>query len=222
MTPDQRLAVMIFGGVIVVASLFLLFLKKEEGQNRLKVFGQEFEISTPSLVVFLAGCGIFVMPFFLPQANVAPRSDIAATDNLRIDHPRNTGPEESNTVVLPSHPTGFAKEPNDGIYDATAILFGSSIKGKLTQRDPIDWYVFKTPDDVGDQVLVIYRHVEGNGIVQVDVYDANENRIAGESGYQLGHSLSIRADKKLTYYVKVQANSVDTENYELAVRNKSM
>jgi hypothetical protein len=28
------------------------------------------------------------------------------------------GKTESNIVVLPTRPTGFAKEPNDGIYDA--------------------------------------------------------------------------------------------------------
>jgi hypothetical protein len=43
--------------------------------------------------------------------------------------------------------------------------------------------------------------------------------IAWASGFQEGHSLSIRADKKLIYYVKVQADNVDTENYELAVRS---
>jgi hypothetical protein len=45
-------------------------LKSDNGQNRVKLFGQEFEISRPSLVVFLAGCGIFVMPFFLPHEQV--------------------------------------------------------------------------------------------------------------------------------------------------------
>jgi hypothetical protein len=70
-------------------------------------------------------------------------------------------------------------------------------------------------------VQAIYRHIEGNGIVHVEVYDANENKVAWASGFQEGHSLSIRADKKLIYYVKVQADNVDTENYELAVRNKS-
>ena len=42
MTPDQKMVVMVFGGVIVIASLYLLIFKKEEGQNRIKVFGQEF------------------------------------------------------------------------------------------------------------------------------------------------------------------------------------
>jgi hypothetical protein len=86
MTPDQRLSVMVFGGIIVVASLFLLFLKKDEGQNRVKLFGQEFEISTPSLGVFLAGCGIFVMPFFLPPRASPDSAPRAAPGTVRHVH----------------------------------------------------------------------------------------------------------------------------------------
>jgi TIR domain len=62
--------------------------------------------------------------------------------------------KERNTIELPVHPTGFAKEPNNGIYDATAILFGSSMKSKITKDDPIDWYVFKTSDDLEGEFLV--------------------------------------------------------------------
>jgi hypothetical protein len=228
MTPDQRLSVMVFGGMIVVASLFLLFLKKDEGQNRVKLFGQEFEISTPSLVVFLAGCGIFVMPFFLPheQVPILPheqlpaQSDTSTKSNSRADHQPTPG-QESNTVVLPSHPTGFAKEPNDGIYDATPILFGSSIKGKLTERDRVDWYVFKIPDDVSDDFLVIFRHIDGNGIVKVEVYDSDEVGITGDTMYNKSETFKVSRDRGPKYYVKVQLTDQGVTNYELEVRSKS-
>jgi predicted nucleotidyltransferase len=226
MTPDQRLIVMAFGGIIVVASLFLLFLKKDEGQNRVKLFGQEFEISTPSLVVFLAGCGIFVMPFFLPHEEQIPvppevpvKSDTSTTSNSGAAHQPTTG-QENNTIVLPSHPTGVAKEPNDGIYDATAIVFGSSIKGKLTERDPVDWYVFKTPDDVSEEILVIFRYIDG-GWGHVEVYDVNENRINDAIFVNSTRSFNIKTEQKAVYYIKVQSQSKDATNYELEVRNKS-
>jgi hypothetical protein len=133
-----------------------------------------------------------------------------------------TGQKERNIIVLPSHPTGLAKEPNDGIYDATAILFGSSIKSKLTERDPVDWYVFKTPEDVSDEFLVIYRYIDG-GSVSVEIYDANEKKIDG-TVYAISEnsSFKIKGDKNMTYYVKVKSYNNQSTNYEVAVRNKSI
>jgi hypothetical protein len=130
------------------------------------------------------------------------------------------GQRESNPIRLPSRP-GFAKEPNDGIYEATKILFGSSMKSKITQRDPIDWYVFKTPDDVGDEFLVIYRYIDGSfGFVEIEVYDSNEKRLSGATTYRESRSLTVKGEKNAIYYVKIHASNVDA-NYELAIRNKA-
>jgi TIR domain len=135
------------------------------------------------------------------------------------------GKKESNTISLPSRPAGFAKEPNDGIYDATAILFGSSMKSKLTKHDPIDWYVFKTPDDVGEEFLIIYRNIDGDAKIVIEVYDPNEKKIFGDASFGEIKSFKIKGEKNVIYYIKVQAtvyySGADTVNYELAIRNKS-
>jgi hypothetical protein len=134
------------------------------------------------------------------------------------------GQNESNTVELPKRPIGFAKEPNDGIYDATPILFGSSMKSKLTKSDPIDWYVFKTPNDVGDEFLVIYRYIEGSDLIVIEVYDSNEQNIASDTSSKEIKSLRVKGGKNLIYYIKIypyRANVDNTINYELAIRNKS-
>ena len=134
------------------------------------------------------------------------------------------GQRDSNTISRQS--PGIANEPNDGIYQATPIRFGSSMKGKLTKDDPIDWYVFKTPDDVGDEFLVIYRHISGKSIVIIEVYNSNEEKIsAATSSSQLNpeaKSLKVKGAKKVTYYIKVQGDWFleNTANYELAVRNE--
>jgi hypothetical protein len=117
-------------------------------------------------------------------------------------------------------PPGTAKEPNNGIYEATEIPFGSTMKSKITRRDPIDWYIFKTPDDVGDQFLVIYRYVDGSGWVNIEVYDSNEKKLSGAESYQKSQSLTIKGEKEAIYYAKVYANDVDT-SYELAIRKKT-
>jgi hypothetical protein len=134
------------------------------------------------------------------------------------------GRKESNTIELPTRPIGFAKEPNDGIYEATAILFGSSMKSKLTKSDPIDWHVFKTPDDVGDEFLVIYRHIGGNDRIVIEVYDSNEKKIVSDTSSRETLSLKIKGVKNVVYYIKIfpyYAGVDDTVNYEVAIRNKS-
>ena len=129
------------------------------------------------------------------------------------------GQKESNTVTLPGHPTGFAKEPNDGIYDATPILFGSSMKGKLTEHDPTDWYVFKTPDYIGDEFLVIFRYIDGSVYGnKLEVYNSDEQIISGNDLWGASKSLGIKGNKNTIYYIKINGGNV---NYELAIRNKS-
>ena len=66
MTKDPAvLAVMAFGAVVAVAGIALMFYAKAEGANRIRAFGFEFELSTPALVVFLAGCTLVVAPLFI-------------------------------------------------------------------------------------------------------------------------------------------------------------
>lgn len=75
MTDSQQTITMIFGVVLAIAGVILLFLR-EEGKSKLilKLFGQHVEISTPALAVLLCGCIIFVMPFFLSQMREKERT----------------------------------------------------------------------------------------------------------------------------------------------------
>ena len=63
---------MVFGSVLAVAGIllfaFFTWFKGDEGRpNRIQVLHLEFDISHPALVIFLVGCGLIVLPFFLPQ-----------------------------------------------------------------------------------------------------------------------------------------------------------
>src|SRR5262245_45216955 len=62
MTITQNAIIMVFGALIAIAGLVLLYLRSERGENKIKLFGQEFQVSAPALVVFLAGCAVFVTP----------------------------------------------------------------------------------------------------------------------------------------------------------------
>jgi hypothetical protein len=65
----QVAIVMLFGAIVAAFGLALLYFRREQAQNRIKLFGQEFQISTPALVVFLVGCAIFILPVVLHMPN---------------------------------------------------------------------------------------------------------------------------------------------------------
>jgi hypothetical protein len=160
----------------------------------------------------------------LPLEHPSPVPDGRAVPSLRVDQPTIPGQQLENTVILPSLPIESAKEPNDSIYNPTPVLFGSSIKGKLTRSDLIDWYVFKTLENAEDEILVIYRFISSDtaAIVHIDVYDADENRLRWESSVGETKSIKVVVQKKSAYFIKVATtDSVASLNYELSVRNKS-
>ena len=69
-TVTLQTMVMAFGAVIASAGLVLLFFRKEQAENKIKLLGQEFEISTLGVAVFLAGCFVFVMPSVIHRKNL--------------------------------------------------------------------------------------------------------------------------------------------------------
>jgi hypothetical protein len=90
-TVTLQTIVMAFGAAIASAGLVLLFFRKEQAENKIKLLGQEFEISTPALVVFLAGCFVFVMPLVLPLKNLDKPMVIISQNR---EHPSPVPPQD--------------------------------------------------------------------------------------------------------------------------------
>ena len=63
MTEIERYFLMAFGALLAIVGIVLFARKSGSGQNKLKFFGAEFELSAPSLVIFVLGCGLVVFPF---------------------------------------------------------------------------------------------------------------------------------------------------------------
>ena len=99
MTDLQALLSMAFDAAVALAGLVLLF-RRDEGVagNKFKAFGLEFEITTPALVVFLAGCGLFVLPHFLPPKPTTP----------------NAPPRVSETATAKGPPATASPQRRDG------------------------------------------------------------------------------------------------------------
>jgi hypothetical protein len=66
---SQAAIVTLFGAIVAAFGLALLYFRREQAENRIKLFGQEFQISTPALVVFLVGCAIFILPVVVHMPN---------------------------------------------------------------------------------------------------------------------------------------------------------
>src|SRR5262249_38274952 len=115
--------VMIFGVLVAGTGLILLFLRKEQGENKIKLFGQEFQISTPALVVFLVGCAIFIIPLVLP----IPNQKVLSFGNSDGGQQPINGTSATKTVT-----------------SATLIPTGQTVKGLLVTDKDINFFKFKT------------------------------------------------------------------------------
>src|SRR6266581_164162 len=100
MAITQNAIVMVFGALVASAGLILLSLQKDRGENKIKLFGQEFQLSTPALVVFLAGCSVFVMPLAIHTENQTV---------ISIDLSGRTGSVDGHDTVVATD----EREPND-------------------------------------------------------------------------------------------------------------
>src|SRR5690242_16185064 len=53
--------VMLFGAIVAGVGLVLLFRKQEHSVSIIRIFNQEFQFSTPGLVVFMVGAVLLVL-----------------------------------------------------------------------------------------------------------------------------------------------------------------
>ncbi len=67
MPEIERYFLMLFGALLALVGIFLFARKIGSGQNKIKFLGAEFELSAPSLVIFVLGCLLIVFPYMLAQ-----------------------------------------------------------------------------------------------------------------------------------------------------------
>lgn len=58
--------IMAVGAVTMTIGVLLMIFSPTQGANRIKFFGQEAEVSTPALIVFIVGAALLVVPLVMP------------------------------------------------------------------------------------------------------------------------------------------------------------
>lgn len=166
MTGVQQFVVMSFGAVVALAGLWLLFVRKEGATNRIKVLGQEFELSTPALIVFLVGSGIFIMPFFVSPGP----GDTTVTENT------NSGSAPAQTVDR-STALSLAKTKDTNAHEEFVSNTAS------TDRDNPTWLTSKQirGQGVGEDISYFYTVIAGPGVVTVTVDGRNKGGVVASA-----------------------------------------
>lgn len=101
----EKAIVMGVGGLFAIAgiTLFTYFrVKGTRGEtNKIKILGAEFQVSAPSLVIFIIGTALFVFPFLVGEASPS----FSFTEELRDIAPV-TGPSSYDSFVTIQDDTG--------------------------------------------------------------------------------------------------------------------
>jgi len=208
MIVTAQALVMVFGALLALAGLALLVFRRDQGQNKIRVLGQEFEISTPALVVFLAGCAIFVIPFWTSADLSKPIIAIGARST-------STAPGSIAAAV-----DGEEKEPNDQFTQANMVRFGARVRGRLGTATDRDFFKFRTPGPVNFKGRVILRKLSLGGFwASETLYSAAESRVvAGSATKDDSVTFAFDADPDADYYILVKGSETDRGEYEFEAR----
>lgn len=209
MVVSQNAVVMIFGALVATAGFILLYSRKESAENAISFAGMQFKVSTPALVVFLAGCVVFLSPLFLRAGN-------QTAFTIPLPWGQKTGPIPDN----PDHPG------NHDFTSAKPISMGDTVKGFVVQPIP-DFFTLTAPGQGENfQIRIIVRKkVPGGFAIDVTVYDHVENKVTSDREYgEDPVTLGFQGNPNAVYYVKVEDVSTDVHNgpYELEVRLDSV
>jgi hypothetical protein len=128
MSDVMRVVVMGFGAFVALVGIALFTWKRTEGQNTAKMFGIEITVSTPSLMIFAAGCAIFVAPFFVPQGDLEPNSQTSTTrikdSPAPSPSPRLAKPHMLNQTLISVDASSELEPAGANEYFATNLLDG--------------------------------------------------------------------------------------------------
>lgn len=205
---ERDIVVMSFGALIVLAGLALMFYGKSAGNSRIKFANMEFEISTPALVVFLVGCGLFLLPLLLPLQRVG-------FDGRSVVQPLHF----QGAYATPQRASGTEIEPNDHVAEANLIALGEVVRGRLA-ADDVDYFRIDSEMDGVRPLRVIVRRLVGDAGIRVRMFDQWEKqfRMSVASAGQVTASISLANARDTLQFLRMECClSGRAVDYELMV-----
>jgi hypothetical protein len=201
MSDTEKLAIMIFGAVLAIAGLIMLFRGGKESRNVIKAFGAEFELSSSGVVVFLVGAALFVAPFFIASDRIAQTASPAPKVGAKSDVPKL--PDATAAKTTPKTETAEV-EPNSAMNNATAIAMGSMVQGQLTRKD-VDWFSFRTSSHYKHDVRLRVEVTSNDAQLTLRVYDADKKKEIEEFlAFQLVHDMKFIGAPDTTYFIEME------------------
>lgn len=86
MESTEKYIAMAIGATLAFTGVLLFAKSKTEGRNTIKLPGGiEFELSAPSLVIFISGLVVFCLPFMIGRQNSPGAYDLAGNEEEQVD-----------------------------------------------------------------------------------------------------------------------------------------
>jgi len=233
MNDVVRIILMTIGAIFASCGLILAFTRKTAEINKLKIFGQELELSSPSLVVFLAGCGLLIGPFLIPGngptptpssgpmrapavADGAPGAKAVAPDrHIEVEQfpapPSLPKTKDARGIDTRAGDGDISTKVIDGIDKGnyafeTAMPFalGRTYRGRLNYDHPANYYALTIPANVHD-VEVNLENESDTLAVSIGYYDAGGNPVDSRSSNIPGANITAALPVRFGRgYIKVE------------------
>jgi hypothetical protein len=215
MNDLQILLISILGTLLVLLAVWLIAVRRDPARNAAKFFGIELDLSTPGLVVLVAGCGLLALPAFVPHRP-------GGLPTFRSSDGELPSGDDSGSMVLRQETVLTSElEPNESVGSANVIEPGQTIKGTLVQSEStVDYFALPSaPEARGPKRVIVRTRGTAEGCcVSLTVWNEKEEQIAW--GYDtIGRTISVPAPPAAKYLVRLLTDSEDyvAVNYELVV-----
>ncbi|WP_207481828.1 hypothetical protein [Arenibaculum pallidiluteum] len=208
MNDIQQIIATVVGILMIAFGLILIAMRREGAASHLKIMGFEANLSTPALVIIIAGCALFSLPLFVPHR--------PNTWGWRASGTEAVAKVGSATLFERQSINASEVEPNDIQGQANVLQFGVWARGSLREEDR-DYYVVAVPEGSKSANRLIINNTTGqyytvrifNGQyeeVLTDFRRANLSHVLrSSSGYLILLQQANRNDEVMEYEVIVRA-----------------
>lgn len=217
MNDLQILIVTLLGAALIAIAVWLIVVRRDSSRNVVRFLGMEFDLSTPGVVVLLAGCGLLVLPAFVPHrpGGLPSLGPFFAASS--------SGGAEATTTLQQVTVLAAESEPNDSVPAANRIALGETVAGALTQpvpEDTFDYYLLELPAPPTPKRVVFRTRGEGSVYrAYITVWNEKEEELADTSA-PVGDTISLELPPSPAYLIRLTARWAGGEgtlHYQLVV-----